>query len=394
MNKTRMKFSKCLMAAIMFATASTFSACYESDYQAISIDADALDKQKEAATVNVDSVVEYSKQYTYSISANENADITVDGARVTTGKTFKSAADTNKVINIIAKNNTTGEVLNKKVTLDTNGKIISLDFPKVNKTTNLTVAKAKEKAAADGEVSLKNSGTISYTKSTIATLTMSEAALQKAVKDLSDDSSIALTIERPTTTEICQNLSNIEESYDVLTISCTPNKSLGTENATLKITNENFEKGMEFNCKEAVNGENVVSENGSDLTFEINKLQDVTISCNVKVQLISVDTLKTEDYFNVSLGNKSINYNTKSGYKCSYTENDFINKYLTAKFGTYTENATRSVVITNKDRLAKVPYTLKQAYYTYNVYFGSVKVIVNVFGKDVLQVHTNKARVN
>ncbi len=393
-----MKYVKFLSMVMASMTACIVSSCYESSFESIPLD-ENLNKTSSVVSVAIDSnYVKISDQYSYTIKASSSANIYVNGAKKTLGVSFSSKEKEGTLLTIKAVSASTGETIEKSVLLDSNGKIITIDFTMTASAgTGTLVEKAAATAAEEGSVTITNAKaknqTKQYSAATTASLTLTKSALDKAVAgSLKSTDTLSIYVVNPTSTATKQNLSDIVEDFPVMTVKTgSTAANFGSESANVKIESANFEENMTFFCEELGDNSEVTLSDGGVYEFSTSKLTDFTIKTKVKVELVKTDTLKSELYFVVPLGNNKLTYATKAGYECTYQSNEFINSYLDAKFGAFREDATRDVTIVNQDQKARVPYTLKQVMYTYNVYFGEVRVVVNVYGADYITVHSSQA---
>ncbi|MCR5313838.1 MAG: hypothetical protein K6E54_09435 [Bacteroidaceae bacterium] len=388
-----MKYIKFSFGAMLCAATCMFSSCYESGLQSLELNTDSLKNQEEATTVKINqSDVTYPTDYTYSITANSSADIVVNNSKVTQGSSYKGSAKVGTLLNIEATSRSTSETITKMVTLDANGKKIVIDFQRDGSKTNKKVSNALNSAATDGAVTIYGTSKQLYSNAITSYITFSEKALNAAISNgLSTEDNLLIQPKNPTSSTIAQNLDAVTENIDLLTITTSPeNIKLGSETATIALTSENFEKNMSFSC-EGIG--KIEMMDAHTIQFDVNELKDYTITADVKVEYNGTDSITDGNYFKVPIGNQDITYYTKSGYTCTYTSNDFINKYLKAKFGEYTDKAVRTIKIRNTQQTASVRYEICQAVHHYKVYFGDMKLDVDVYGGDRITVFTAEAKI-
>lgn len=386
-----MKIFRGFLALAATAAAFTMSSCMDNSIPSVSLTSNLV--KDETATVKLGTITQ-SDNYTFTIKASTKVNLYVDGARVAVANSYKGEKKKNSEITIkadaVSEEYSNVEVT-KKVKMDANGKVIYIDIPKIAKGTKTIIAsEAKAKAEANGSVAIDNSTTnqkLSYSAATKANIVLSKSA----VSNIADDKTLSIDVENASTANIEQVLSTegVEEDFDVMVIkSATKKVSLG-ESAKVTVNNSNFEKGMIFKCSNK-NEEMVVKEDAK-ISFDVNELNDYTISCHAIVMLDSIsDAVPLEGRFTVPATKPDVTYNTRSGYTCEYNSNEFITKYLNAKFGAYTENGTQTVKIVT-DQKVSVPYKITQKLYHYTVKFGEISIKVKVYGEDELEIITDKA---
>ena len=388
-----MKIFRGFIALAATAATLTMSSCMDNSIPTFPVLTNNL-TEEETVSVKLGTITE-SDTYKFTIKSSTNVNLYIDGSRVAVAKSYEKKKNSEITIKAVA---TSAEYSNveviKKVKLDANGKVIYIDIPKLAKNTNAVKASdAKATANANGSVEIDNSSAnqkLSYSASTTANIVLSK----NAVSSIADDNTLAIDVESASTANIEQELSTegVEEDFDVMVIrSATKNVSLG-ESAKVTVNNSNFEKGMIFKCSNK--NEELVIKEDSKISFDVNELNDYTISCHAIVMLDSISrAVPLEGRFTVPYGTTDITYNTRSGYICEYGSNEFITKYLNAKFGSYTENGTQTVKISNTEQKAKasVPYKVTQKLYYYTIKFGDISVKVQVYGEDDLEIITDKA---
>jgi len=387
------KFRGTTLAA-MSAAVLSLSSCMSNSLPSIDFLQNRTEEDESVTYVKLGDVTT-SNTYNYSIKVSTSAQIYVDGSRVAVSNSYdkgESKVGSTITVKAIATSSDFSKVpVEKTVTLDTNGKTIYIDIPKAaTKTSTIEASTAKSTAKANGSINITNSAanqSLAYQAKTSASLNLTSAA----ISNISDDKKLGIDIENASTCDIMQkNVEYSEEFFNVMTVRSSAYGTKLNETSKLTINNSNFEAGMIFKSS-AESSEKAVSTS-SNIDFDINELSDFTISCQVRVQLVdSIDDNEVKGFLAVPLGNKSVTYNTKAGYTCAYVANEFINKYLTAKFGTFTDQAKQYVTISNNSDKANVPYTVAQKIYIYKVSFGSITVDVNVYGPDHLTIDTNKA---
>lgn len=380
--------------AALYAALVSLSSCMNSNLPIIEIMPENDQANNSENYVKLGTITK-SSTYKYTVKVSTNAEIYIDNIRVAVASNYdKGDKSKNSIIKIKAIA-TTADYSNvpveKFVKLDTNGKEIYIDIPKLaSKTTTTTAASAKSAASSNGSIKISNSTTnqsFAYNAKTTASLTLTSAALSS----VADDKVLGFDIENAASGDIKQeNQTQTEEFFNVMTVKAT---ALGTklgEASKLEINNSNFESGMVF--KSSSDSKDIVIDEASNISFNINEMKDYTISCQARILLLdSMEATPVQGFFDVPVGNKSITYNTKSGYICDYTTNEFINKYLTAKFGSYTEQGKQTITIVNNSERANVPYKITQKIYLYQVSFGSITVKVNVYGPDNIEIDSDKA---
>lgn len=334
-----------------------------------------------------------SKNYTYKIDAGTTVEWYIDGTKKTTGSTFEGekAKDSQIRIEAIAQSSTySSKKIEKIVLLDVNGKVIKLDIPKVSKNPAKTGAiAARYEANANGSITIENS-TANKSLAYIAPTNASLILPKEAIGLVGNDKEFYIDVENAATDNTTQDQLAKEEFFNIMIIKCgTPGTKLQSD-ADIKISNSNVEKGMIFKCSS--NNEEVKASETGNIVVKTNELDDLTLCCKARIELIdSTEVIKDEGFFTVAVGNPTITYYTKSGYTCDFKNNEFITKYLTAKFGEYTENAEQTIKISNSDTKAQVPYSLEQKVYKYKVHFGDLTVDVRSFGPDKLTIEVDKA---
>ncbi len=371
----------------------SLASCYNNDVPEIRLDSNPQQNQtNEELRVKLGTITP-SKNYTYKIDAGTTVEWYIDGTKKTTGSTFEGekVKDSQIKIEVIAQSSAySSKKIEKIVQLDVNGKIIKLDIPKVSKNPTKTSATvAKNDANSKGSTTIENSTankSLAYNAPTTASMILPK----EAISLVGNDKEFYIDIENVATGNTIQDQLVREEFFNIMTIKCgTPGVKLQSD-ADIKISNSNVEKGMVFKCSS--NNEEVKASETGNIVVKTNELDDLTLSCKVRSELIdSTEVIKDEGFFTVAVGNPTITYYTKSGYTCDFKNNEFITKYLTAKFGEYTENAKQTIKISNGDTKAQVPYSLEQKVYKYKVHFGDLTVDVRSFGPDKLNIEVDKA---
>lgn len=391
-----MKIFRGLLALAATTATLSMTSCMNNDLPAIEFNQNSGNDNTEVVNVKIGEI-KLSKTYKYTVKSSTDVKLFIDDALVNTGSLYNKGEKTMgseiKIKAIAINDGYSKQEIVKTVKLDANGKVIYLDIPKLaSKSSTIAASDAKAKASTDGSVTIENSSSnksLSYKASTTADLVLSNTAISR----VADDKTLAIDVENASTNTIRQEIcENAEEDFDVMVVrSASKDVKLG-ENATVTINNSNFEKGMIF--KTSAKNEEKVVENDATISFDINELKDYTISCHAVITLDDVtdDDTPAKGFFDVPVGGtKTITYYTKSGYTCVYQTNEFITKYLDAKFGAYTEQGKQVVTIENNDQHANVPYTINQKLYHYTVSFGSTSVKITVYGADDLVIDAEKA---
>jgi hypothetical protein len=394
-----MKIFKGFFVAATTAAVCTMTSCMNNDVPALDLVQLANEQEASAEAVELGDITEPTT-YKFVVKSSTEVMLDIDGSRVTTGTSYSGSAGMYSEIKIKAvataqaiKNGYSSETINKTVKLDANGKNIYIDVPKLaSNSQTVKVSDAKAQASANGSATITNSNEnkrLSYSASTTANLELTSSALSK----IGDDKSLAIDVENASTGKITQVLEteSVEEDFAVMVVrNGVKGVSLG-ENAKLTINNSNFESGMVFTC--SANNETKSVENNSEIEFNVNKLDDYTISCNVVTRLDEItDDTPAKGLLDVAQGGtRVVTYYTKSGYECDYNSNEFITKYLNAKFGAYTDKGKQTIEIVNNDKHASVPYEINQKVYHYTVMFGSLAIQVKVYGPHTIDINKDAA---
>lgn len=374
-------------------SAFAMASCMNNELPSIEIDGNPeTSKDNEELRVVIGTVTP-STEYSYQVEASTKVEWYIDGTKKTTGSTFEGSKAKNSEIKIKAtaiSDDYSKVTIEKTVKLDVNGKIIKLDIPRISKNPDkIGAIAARYEANAKGKIDVVNAvsnRSLAYAAATTATMALTIDAIGK----VGNDKELYINVENAPTDKITQDLSAKEEFFDIMTIKCgAPGVALGAD-ADITIENSNIEKGMIFKCSS--NGNEVQATESGKVVVKTKEMNDLTLSCQVRVEFVDSATVnKDEGFFTVTVGNPAITYFTRSGFVCDYDKNEFITKYLTAKFGQYTENAKQTVKIANNDSKAHVPYSLEQKIYKYKLHFGDLIIDVSAYGPDKLTIEADKA---
>jgi hypothetical protein len=390
-----MKIFKGFFVVAATAAVFTMTSCMDNSLPSLDLVQLANEQEASAQSVKLGEIFE-STTYKYVVKASTKVALNIDGSRVATNNVYEGSAGMYSEIKIKAvaiDNGFSRDTIYKTVKLDANGKNIYIDVPKLaSKSQTVKVSDAKVQASANGNATITNSNEnkhLSYSASTTANLVLTSSALSK----IADDKSLAIDVENASTGMITQALETeaVKEKFAVMVVrNGVKGVSLG-EDVKLTINNSNFERGMSFTC--SANNETKTIEKDSEINLNVNKLDDYTISCNVVTRLDEItDDIPSKGLLDVGTGGKrTVTYYTKSGYECDYKSNEFITKYLNAKFGAFTDKAKQTIDIENNEGRASVPYEVNQKVYHYTIIFGSLAIQVKAYGPHTIDINKDAA---
>ena len=402
-----MKKLNFLLGTLLLASTSVFTSCFSNDIPSI-----VISGSQGGGNNNNDGVtlgeISQSSNYNYTILCNVAADIRV-------GKSYESVTKVSSTLSYMGKGGIgekiyikattsvpgyTKDEIKKIVTLDTNGKVIRLTFAK-NPSEATTVDKdrryaislneAKEKTVGGNSVFVENTpenkmepypSVTTDLKMEIVN-SMNNNALNSGTPG---EALYTVTAKEAVMSDIEANIGDVDpEWFPVLTIMCKPDGAqFGASPAKVVAKNKYFATGMVFRCKGAVKDVAELDPNGGSVTMQFSHFSDYIIESEVKVHYESVREIETQTLLDCKVGNHTYNYFVYSGCQYDDHSNEFINKYLEAKFGKYQYAAKGEFVISNLSQRATVPYTVRQKVYTYRVTFGKIPYSVDVYGPEKL----------
>lgn len=408
-----------LFGALLLASASLFTSCFSNDIPSIVINGSAGggDNGKE---VKIEKVTQ-SNNYTYTIMCNAAADIRVGKnfdnlQKVASTLSYTGKGGIGERICIRVTPNVPGYVtdtIKKEITLDTNGKVIYLTFAKnpseqttadPNRKYAIPLNEALEKTADGSHIFIENTPANKKepypTRTTDVKMEITHQMTENALANgASGESLYSITAKEAVMTGVKCNLDPVEEWFPVLSVMCKPDGAnfvkASTDPATVIVTNKDFESDMSF-CCDGSSSFSVAPEGGS-VTMKFNHFSDYTIKSFVKIERDEAndDIVETKTLLEAKVGNLTYNYFVYSGCKRDglYMDNEFINKYLEAKYGKFRYEGKGEITVENTSQRATVSYTVTQKVYGYKATFGSLVIRFQVYGPEEIVVDVDKAVV-
>lgn len=408
-----MKKLNLLCGALVLVSTSVLTSCFSNDIPSI-----VISGSQGGGATGTDGVqigtIEQASNYNYSIVCNVAADIRVgksfdDVQKVSSASTYSGKGGIGEKIYIVASTSTSGytkDEIRKVVTLDSNGKVIRLTFAK--DATEATASSAFPYAISLDDANAKTAGGgVIYIENTIPNkrepypntttdvkMEISNPMVINAFANGSKGSDLfTITAKQAVMTGINENVESVTEWFPVLNIMCHPDGAkFGDSPAKAIVTNQYLEKGMNFRCKGAVNDQAVLAPNGGSVTMQFAHFSDYIVESEAQVERTGVvEEVKTQTLLDCKVGNHTYKYFVYSGCDYDYHSNEFINKYLEAKFGQKAYAGTGEITISNLSSRATIPYTVTQTKVQYKVTFGSLPMYVWVYGPEEVEVDTDNA---
>lgn len=403
-----------LLGALMLASTSVFTSCFSNDIPEIVINGNAGGGTTGSDGVQIGDVIP-AENYTFTIICNVTANIYINGSRVASSSKYIGKGGIGEKILIKANTTVPGfseDEIVKELTLDSNGKIVRLNFAKIptSATASDLMPYALSVNDANSMTNPSNPGFKADTlyvenkkenkkepypgKITDARMAIYNDLVTNAIsKGIDPKMLFTITAREAVLTGIDQNVKEGSEWFPVLTLICTPDGAdFGDKPAIVTVKNPNFERGMRFQCLGAVQDAAVISnKNGGEVTMKFPHFSDYIIESQANVKKVGESTIKTQSLLDCKVGNHKYTYMVYSGCKYDYDTNDFINKYLVAKFGPKAFEGSGEITISNLSSRATIPYTITQKVYKYKVEFGDITVNVDVYGPEDVFVDTDNA---
>ena len=405
-----MKKFKFLFGALLLASTSVLTSCFSNDIPSIVINGNQGQGQ---GSIPVElGEISQSSNYTYTIVCNVAADIRVgksfsDVQKVSSTLTYTGKGGIGEKIYIVASTTVPGYTtakIEKVVTLDSNGKVITLTFAK-NPTEQTTadadrkyaipLNEAKEKTADGSHIFVENTPANKkepYPNRTTdvkmeITNPMTNSALANGA---SGESLYTITGMQAVMNGVNSNLDDVPgEWFPVLGLRCNPDGAkFGDANpAVVTVTNKDFETDMTFRCKGAIGDAVSNVPQGGSVTVKFSHFSDYVIESEVRIVCLKeTETVETKSLLDCKIGNLTYKYFVYSGCEYSYHDNEFINRYMEAKFGKKQYAGTGEFTVSNQYQRATVPYTVKQVKTKYRAYFGELQIDFWVYGPEEIEV--------
>jgi len=415
-----MKKLNFLCGALMLVSTSVFTSCFSNDIPSIVISGSTGVNGTGGDGVSIGEVSQ-SSNYTYSVICNVAADIRVGESfdkvtKVSSTSSYTGKGGIGEKVYIIASTSVNGytkDEIRKVVTLDSNGKVITLTFaknPSEQTTSNLpyaiTLDEAKEKTASGDVIYVENTKANKRepypAKVTDVKMTVTNQMVTNALSNGSKGSDLlSVTAKEAVMTGVNENVETTTEWFPVLNIMCKPDGAKFNDSpAKVTVTNPYLEKGMNFRCPGAVGDLAVLAAEGGSIDMQFAHFSDYIVESEVKVELKRdengnpvTETIKTQTLLDCKIGNHTYNYFVYSGCEYADHSNEFVNKYLEAKFGQKAYSAKGEFTVSNLSSEATVPYTVTQVVNVYVVTFGSVPYTVKVYGPEEIYVDKTNATI-
>ncbi len=409
-----MKKFKFLLGALLLASTSVLTSCFSNDIPSIVINGQQGGTPG-TGTVKLGEITQ-SSNYTYTIVCNVAADIRVgksysDVQKVSSTMTYTGKGGIGEKIYIVASTTIPGyttEQIKKVVTLDSNGKVITLTFAKNPSEATTADANHKYAISLDDALALTADGSVISIENTDANkfepypknktdirMYISNKMTSNALGAGTPGSALYTITGKPAVmTDVNQNVDEVLEWFPVLGLKCCPDGAkFGDDNpAVVVVTNKDFERDMTFRCRSVDPDKNEKiaaskAPNGGSVTVKFSHFSDYVVESEVRVvRTDETEKIETKSLLDCKIGNLTYKYFVYSGCDYSYKSNEFINNYLEAKFGKKRYEATGELTISNQYQRATVPYTVTQIKTKYRVYFGDLQIDVWVYGPEEVEV--------
>lgn len=408
-----MKKLNFLFGALLLASTSVFTSCFSNDIPSIVINPSQGPTNRENDGVSIAQITQ-SSNYAYTIQCNVAADIRVGKSYESVQKVSSTSSYTGKggvgeKIYIMATTSVPGyttEPVKKTVTLDANGKVVTITFAKnpseatsvdANRKYAISLNEAKEKTADGREISIENTEVNKKEpypngKTDVHMYITNPMTVNALNAGTPGEALYTITAKEAVMSGVNQDLNEGPEWFPVLGLMCKPDGAqFGSSPARVVVNSPYFEKGMNFRCVGAVDNKVILDANGGSVSMKFPHFSDYIIESEVTVEKIGIDSIKTQTLLDCKVGNLTYTYFVYSGCDYDYHANEFMNKYLEAKFGKKKFESKGEFTVSNLSSRATIPYTITQAVHKYKVTFGDIPILVNVYGKEDLYVDTTKA---